>query len=120
MTFIKVKLSNYQVHEDHIILNCTPIQYIDRIKLSNKPTINTKFIILIKDGSICSIIKTFDGQLVTINYLESGDILHIKTGELKEKHIESYPEIKLIDEINLNIKYTVDSDSSYDELLDLI
>ena len=111
MTYQKVKLDNYQLIKDHILLNCTLIE--------SKQKIN--YLILINDGCISSKIKTFNGKQVSMNYLEEGDILHIQTKDIKEKkYLEIYPKIKLAKNIKINSKYIMESDSSDDEIFDLI
>ena len=75
MTYQKVRLIDYQLIKDHILLNCTLIESNEKIN----------YLILITDGCISSKIKTFNGKDVSMNYLEQGDILHIKTKDIKEK-----------------------------------
>ena len=111
MDFEKVKLINYQLKDNHILLNCRFIDTAD--------TIN--YLILINDGCILSKIKTFNGKQVSMNYLEKGDILHIKTKDIKEKkYLDIYSNIKLAKNIKINSKYTMESDSSDDDLFNLI
>ena len=93
MTYQKVKLIDYQLIKDHILLNCTLIE--------SKKKVN--YLILINDGCISSKIKTFNGKQVSMNYLEEGDILHVQTKDIK-----------------INSKYIMESDSSDDEIFDLI
>lgn len=111
MNFTKVKLIDYNLKENHLILKCSVIE--------TNTTIN--FIVLIENGSIQLKIKTFSGDKVSMNYLECGDILHIKSEDIKEiKYLEMYPNIKLAKKIKINSKYELNSESSYDDLIDLI
>jgi hypothetical protein len=111
MAYQKVKLNNYQFVNDHILLNCTLIDSMEK-KI---------FLMLINDGCILTKIKTFNGKQVSMNYLEEGDILHIKTKDIKEKkYLEIYPKIKLAKNIKINSKYTIESESSDDEIFEFI
>lgn len=111
MNYQKVKLKQYNLVDDHILLNC---QKID----SNK---DIKYLILIKDGCILTKIKTFNGEQVSMNYLEEGDILHVKTKDIKEKkYLEIYPGVEVAKNIKINSKYIIESDSSDDDIFDLI
>lgn len=94
----KVRFRDFKLNKNHLILSCEEIENKNKIEYPIK----------IESGCICPDIRTFDGNLVSINFLEKDDIIHLKI--LND-------EIVLI---SLQQKYDIYSDSDSDNILNTI
>ena len=94
----KVRFKSFYLNKNYLILKC---EMLKKKELVSYP-------IKINDGCITPDIKTFDGNMVSINFLEKDDIIHINI--INDK----------IDCITLQQKYDLYSDSDSDELFNSI
>ena len=94
----KVRFKSFNLNKNYLILNCEMLEKKEDVSYPMK----------IDEGCIGPDIKTFDGNLVSINFLEKDDIIHINI--INDK----------IDCITLQQKYDLYSDSDSDELLNSI